>query len=48
MKGGNMVMLYALKAMKEAGLLQDRQVIVLLHGDEEAAGRPSTLVARIL
>lgn len=40
MKGGNMVMLYALKAMKEAGLLQDRQVIVILHGDEEAAGRP--------
>lgn len=40
MKGGNMVMLYALKAMKEAGMLQDRQVIVILHGDEEAAGRP--------
>jgi glutamate carboxypeptidase len=40
MKGGNMVMLYALKAMKEAGMLQDRQVIVILHGDEESAGRP--------
>ena len=40
MKGGNMVMLYALKAMKETGMLQDRQVIVILHGDEEAAGRP--------
>jgi glutamate carboxypeptidase len=40
MKGGNMVMLYALKAMKEVGMLQDRQVIVILHGDEEAAGRP--------
>ena len=40
MKGGNMVLLYSLKAMKEAGLLQDRQVIVILHGDEEAAGRP--------
>lgn len=40
MKGGNMVMLYALKAMKDAGLLQDRQVIVILHGDEEHAGRP--------
>jgi len=40
MKGGNMVMLYALKALKEAGLLQDRQVIVILHGDEESAGRP--------
>lgn len=40
MKGGNMVMLYALKAMKEAKLLEDRQVIVILHGDEEDAGRP--------
>lgn len=40
MKGGNMILLYSLKAMKEAGLLQDRQVIVILHGDEESAGRP--------
>ncbi|HZY82281.1 MAG TPA: M20/M25/M40 family metallo-hydrolase [Cyclobacteriaceae bacterium] len=40
MKGGNMVLLYALKAMHEAGMLKDRQVIVILHGDEEAAGRP--------
>lgn len=40
MKGGNMVMLYALKALKEAGLLKDRQIIVIMHGDEEAAGRP--------
>lgn len=40
MKSGNMVMLYALKALKEAGLLQDRQVIVIMHGDEESAGRP--------
>lgn len=40
MKSGNMVMLYALKALKDAGLLQDRQVIVIIHGDEESAGRP--------
>ncbi|HTF19754.1 MAG TPA: M20/M25/M40 family metallo-hydrolase [Chryseolinea sp.] len=40
MKGGNMVMLYALKALHDGGLLKDRQVIVILHGDEEAAGRP--------
>jgi len=40
MKGGNMVMLYALKALKEAGLLQERQIIVILHGDEEDAGNP--------
>jgi glutamate carboxypeptidase len=40
MKGGNMILLYALKALKESGLLKDRQVIVILHGDEESAGRP--------
>lgn len=46
MKGGNMVMLYALRAMKDAGLLQDRQVIVILHGDEEDAGRPIDISRR--
>jgi glutamate carboxypeptidase len=40
MKGGNMVLLYALKAMHEAGQLKDRQIIVILHGDEENAGLP--------
>jgi glutamate carboxypeptidase len=40
MKGGNMVMLYALKAMKEAGQLDDRQIIVIFHGDEESSGKP--------
>lgn len=40
MKGGNMVMLYALKALKDAGQLKDRHIIVVLHGDEENAGRP--------
>ncbi|MGC3943060.1 MAG: M20/M25/M40 family metallo-hydrolase [Chryseolinea sp.] len=46
MKGGNMVMLYALKALHNAGLLKDRQVIVILHGDEEAAGRPLDISRR--
>ncbi len=40
MKGGNMVMLYALKALKEAGQLDDCQIVVVLHGDEESPGRP--------
>ncbi|GAB3200936.1 glutamate carboxypeptidase [Pontibacter aydingkolensis] len=40
MKGGNMVMLYALKALQEAGQLKDRQIIVILHGDEENPGAP--------
>jgi glutamate carboxypeptidase len=40
MKGGNMVMIYALRAMKEANLLKDRQIVVVIHGDEESAGSP--------
>jgi glutamate carboxypeptidase len=39
-------MLYALKAMKDAGMLEDRQVIVIFHGDEEAAGRPIDISRR--
>ncbi len=40
MKGGNVVMLYALKALHNQGLLKDTQVIIALHGDEESAGKP--------
>jgi len=43
MKGGNVVMLYALKALKEAGVLEDAQVIVALHGDEEETGKPISI-----
>ena len=40
MKGGNIIMLYALKALREQGLLDNAQVIVALHGDEEESGKP--------
>src|SRR5436189_2163730 len=40
MKGGDVVLLYALKAIAETGALKDTRVIVMLTGDEEAAGRP--------
>lgn len=40
MKGGDMVMLYALKALYEAKLLDNTQIIVLYTGDEEAVGKP--------
>lgn len=40
MKGGNMVLLYALKALHAAGELKDRQIVVILHGDEESPGQP--------
>jgi len=40
MKGGDVVLLYALKALADLGALKDMRVIVMLTGDEEAAGRP--------
>ena len=40
MKGGDVVLLYALKALADVGGLKDTRVIVMLTGDEEAAGRP--------
>lgn len=38
MKGGLTVMLYALKALQEAGDLDDANIIVILTGDEENSG----------
>ena len=40
MKGGDMILLYALKALHQAKLLNGSQLIVSYHGDEESAGRP--------
>ena len=40
MKGGNVIALYALKALQEAGLLNSSRIIVAYHGDEEKAGKP--------
>lgn len=40
MKGGNVIILYALKALQQSGLLKDAQIIVALTGDEEATGKP--------
>lgn len=40
MKGGDVVILYALRALHAAGALEGTTVIVALTGDEEAAGRP--------
>ena len=43
MKGGNVIILYALKALHENGLLNNRQVIVALTGDEESTGKPISI-----
>ena len=40
MKGGLVVMLYALKAMQAAGTLDGTNITVFLTGDEENAGEP--------
>ncbi|SDB55209.1 glutamate carboxypeptidase [Flavobacteriaceae bacterium MAR_2010_188] len=40
MKGGDVIILYALKALKDNNLLKDAQIIVALTGDEEDAGNP--------
>lgn len=40
MKGGNVVVLYALKALQELGLLEEAQIVVAFTGDEEKTGKP--------
>jgi len=40
MKGGNNVILYALKALHAVGALADARIVVALTGDEEFTGRP--------
>jgi glutamate carboxypeptidase len=46
MKGGLVVMLTALKALKAAGALGRADIKVVLSGDEEAAGHPLELARR--
>ncbi len=41
MKAGDVVIVYALKALRETGLLKDASVIVVLTGDEENEGQPN-------
>lgn len=48
MKGGNLVIWAALKAMHDAGALKDRQVIVIFTGDEESPGEPVEVARREL
>lgn len=43
MKGGDVVMLYALKALHAAGAMKDVQIIAAYTGDEEKPGAPQSL-----
>jgi len=40
MKGGDNVILFALKALRAAGVLEDARIVVALTGDEEFTGQP--------
>jgi len=46
MKAGDVVLLYALKALKSAGALKDTRITVMLTGDEESVGRPIEIARR--
>ncbi len=48
MKGGLVVMLAALRAMKEAGVLDHSEIRIVLSGDEERVGDPMTIARRDL
>ncbi|MBD0255010.1 MAG: M20/M25/M40 family metallo-hydrolase, partial [Cytophagales bacterium] len=43
MKGGDVVILYALKALHAAGLLDNTQIVVAFTGDEENTGKPLSI-----
>lgn len=48
MKGGDLVIISALRALHAAGELTDSQIIVVMTGDEEAFGRPVEISRREL
>lgn len=40
MKSGNVIIIYALKALKQAGVLDGMPIVVAFTGDEESTGKP--------
>lgn len=46
MKGGNVVVIAALRALRQAGALDDTTITVVLTGDEEEAGHPREVSRR--
>jgi len=43
MKSGNVIIVYALKALQQIGVLETMPIVVFYTGDEEKAGRPLTI-----
>ena len=48
MKGGDIIALYALRALKDAGVLDSMNIVVVYDGDEEDAGAPLADARRTL
>jgi glutamate carboxypeptidase len=48
MKGGDVIIVHALRALKDAGQLAKMNVVVVMTGDEEASGRPLSQSKRAL
>ncbi len=48
MKGGDVMIIYSLEALKQAGVLKNMNVIVVMTGDEELSGRPLELARKDL
>lgn len=46
MKGGNVVVVYALKALQQTGHLDGTTITIAFHGDEEKVGRPASVSRR--
>src|SRR5690606_22446059 len=43
MKGGNVIIILAMKALKEAGVLDEMSIEIIMTGDEEKSGDPIAL-----
>ncbi len=48
MKGGNIIMLQALRALHQVGVLEDMDISVVITGDEELSGDPLALSKKAL
>jgi glutamate carboxypeptidase len=48
MKGGDVIIVYALRALKDAGLLDKMNIVVVFDGDEEDSGSPLSEARRAL
>ncbi|MCM2312336.1 MAG: M20/M25/M40 family metallo-hydrolase [Steroidobacteraceae bacterium] len=48
MKGGDVIIVEALRALHATGALQDRQVTVIFTGDEEDPGQPTSISRKVL